>query len=94
MAGEREFLESLFGIKDEGRWVGSVHAYSLRSRGVVETSDEDRVKALLDKDFEGCGRPLKVRQLFLLENRITLAEILYNIIRSEYSKQSRVRKVV
>ncbi|GAA5872099.1 hypothetical protein JCM16303_000978 [Sporobolomyces ruberrimus] len=61
MAGEREFLESLFGIKDEGRWMGSVHAYSLRSRGVVETSDEDRVKSLLDKDFEGCGRPLKIR---------------------------------
>lgn len=61
MAGEREFLESLFGIKDEGRWVGSVHAYSLRARGVVEMSDEDRVKSLLDKDFEGCGRPLKVR---------------------------------
>lgn len=60
MAGEREFLESLFGIKDEGRWMGSVHAYSLRSRGVIETSDEDRVKTLLDKDFEGCGRPLKV----------------------------------
>ncbi|GAA6015725.1 hypothetical protein JCM11491_002459 [Sporobolomyces phaffii] len=61
MAGEREFLESLFGIKDEGRWVGSVHAYSLRSRGVAEASDEDRVKSLLDKDFEGCGRPLKIR---------------------------------
>ncbi|GAA5901349.1 Golgi transport complex subunit COG6 [Sporobolomyces salmoneus] len=61
MAGEREFLESLFGIKDEGRWVGSVHAYSLRSRGGVEMSDEDRVKTLLDKDFEGCGRPLKIR---------------------------------
>ena len=63
MAGEREFLESLFGIKDEGRWMGSVHAYSLRSRGVMETSDEDRVKTLLDKDFEGCGRPLKVSRI-------------------------------
>ncbi|GAA6064385.1 hypothetical protein JCM10212_002918 [Sporobolomyces blumeae] len=62
MAGEREFLESLFGIKDEGRWVGSVHAFSLRSRGsATDVSDEDRVKSLLDKDFEGCGRPLKIR---------------------------------
>ncbi|GAA5926667.1 Golgi transport complex subunit COG6 [Sporobolomyces koalae] len=62
MAGEREFLESLFGIKDEGRWVGSVHAFSLKSVGNgTQASDQDRVKSLLDKDFEGCGRPLRIR---------------------------------
>ncbi|GAA5919249.1 hypothetical protein JCM1841_006519 [Sporobolomyces salmonicolor] len=65
MAGEREFLESLFGVKEEGRWVGSVHGYStLRSRRADEIggeSDQERVKRLLDKDFEGCGRPLKIR---------------------------------
>lgn len=26
MAGEREFLESLFGVKEDGRWVGSVRS--------------------------------------------------------------------
>ncbi|GAA5912228.1 hypothetical protein JCM5296_005454 [Sporobolomyces johnsonii] len=65
MAGEREFLESLFGVKEEGRWVGSVHGYStLRRRqadGIEGESDQERVKRLLDKDFEGCGRPLKIR---------------------------------
>ncbi|GAA5821598.1 hypothetical protein JCM3770_005309 [Rhodotorula araucariae] len=71
MAGEREFLESLFGTKEDEkalRRVGEVHALSRHRRvktGLegVETarSDRDRVKKLLDKDFEGCGRPLKVR---------------------------------
>lgn len=94
MAGEREFLESLFGIKDEGRWVGSVHAYSLRSRGIaVETSDEDRVKSLLDKDFEGCGRPLKVRRFNsfagLRRSELTL---VCRHGRYECSRQSRVKR--
>lgn len=67
MAGEREFLESLFGVKEEGRMVGSVHGYSKHKRTATAVrvvrgeTDQDRVKRLLDKDFEGCGRPLKVR---------------------------------
>ncbi|GAA5834551.1 hypothetical protein JCM11251_007038 [Rhodosporidiobolus azoricus] len=68
MAGEREFLESLFGIKEEeGRRVGSVHPYSKHKRTATAVrvvqgdTDQDRVKRLLDKDFEGCGRPLKIR---------------------------------
>jgi hypothetical protein len=69
MAGEREFLESLFGIKEEGRMVGSVHRISKHKRTATAVrvvrgeTDQDRVKRLLDKDFEGCGRPLKVRPL-------------------------------
>lgn len=72
MAGEREFLESLFGTRGEdevgARRVGEVHALSRHRRvrtglegveGVV--TDRDRVKKLLDRDLEGCGRPLKVR---------------------------------
>ncbi|GAA5868756.1 hypothetical protein JCM8547_005368 [Rhodosporidiobolus lusitaniae] len=68
MAGEREFLESLFGVKEEeGRMVGAVHGYSRHRRTetavrvVRGETDRDRVKRLLDKDFEGCGRPLKIR---------------------------------
>ncbi|GAA5973964.1 hypothetical protein JCM11641_001246 [Rhodosporidiobolus odoratus] len=67
MAGEREFLESLFGVKEVGRIVGSVHGYSRHKRTATEVrvvrgeTDQDRVKRLLDRDFEGCGRPLKIR---------------------------------
>jgi hypothetical protein len=55
MAGEREFLESLFSVKADGRWVGSVRDMN---RG---GDDERRVRELLDKDVEGCARPFKVR---------------------------------
>lgn len=65
MAGEREFLESLFGIKDDGRWVGSVRELK-RSEDAGE--DELRLRRLLDKDLEGCGRPLKVGA-FLVQAR-------------------------
>ena len=70
MAGEREFLESLFGIKEDGRWVGSVRAL----KGSEDAGeDELRLRKLLDKDLEGCGRPLKVPffQLFLEESWLT-----------------------
>ncbi|KAK4704999.1 conserved oligomeric Golgi complex subunit 6, partial [Phenoliferia sp. Uapishka_3] len=58
MAGEREFLESLFGIKDDGRWVGSVREHK---RGEDAGEDELGLRRLLDKDLEACGRPLKIR---------------------------------
>lgn len=60
MAGEREFLESLFGIKDDGRWVGSVRVFNQEGRGGATDEDEKKLRRLLDKDLEGCGRPLKV----------------------------------
>ena len=60
MATERKFLESLFGIKEDGRWVGSVRVYKRKQGGSEEQDDEDRLRVLLDKDLEGCGRPLKV----------------------------------
>lgn len=62
MAGEREFLESLFGIQDDGRWVGSVRALK-KTENAGE--DELRLRKLLDRDLEGCGRPLKVRFVFI-----------------------------
>ena len=52
-AGEREFLESLFGVKVDGRMVGSV-----REQGVGE--EEELVREMLDRDLEGCCRPLRV----------------------------------
>ncbi|BGP27772.1 Golgi transport complex subunit 6 [Rhodotorula toruloides] len=72
MAGEREFLESLFGTKGDdekvARRVGEVHALSRHRRvktGVEGAekarTDWDRIKKLLDNDFEGCRRPLKIR---------------------------------
>ncbi|SCV74768.1 BQ2448_7797 [Microbotryum intermedium] len=77
-AGEREFLESLFGIAEDGRWVGSVRVQKKRSKrgdegaeagadsiGVKtlleQEDDETRLSKLLDRDMEGCARPLKMR---------------------------------
>ena len=68
MAGEREFLESLFGVKSDGRWVGSARPRYERpveaDRQLMRESDEDdegRIRNLLDRNLEGCGRPLKIR---------------------------------
>ncbi|ORY76293.1 oligomeric Golgi complex subunit 6 [Leucosporidium creatinivorum] len=70
MAGEREWLESLFGVKEDGRWVGSVRRWPAKDAkgegdSVKETGEEDeeRLRRLLDRDMEGCGRPLKIRVL-------------------------------
>lgn len=45
MAGEREFLESFFGIKEDGRWVGSVRSKAFSfitsaARCILEMRDE------------------------------------------------------
>lgn len=68
MAGEREFLESLFGLKEDGRWVGSVRVFASKagSGDIDVESDEMRLRKLLDRDLEGCGRPLKVSLFCLL----------------------------
>lgn len=68
MASEREFLESLFGMKESGRRVGAARP-SLSVDALSSTipqlndqpSDEARLRSLLDKNLEGCGRPLKIR---------------------------------
>ena len=63
MAGEREFLESLFSMKEDGRLPGSVRpAYKAPVKNDLEKQeDEGRVRALMDKNLEGAGRPLKLR---------------------------------
>lgn len=71
LAGEREFLESFFGMKDDGRWVGSIRRFKAVGSSAVggggtkeeieREEDEGRLRKLLDSDLEGCGRPLKIR---------------------------------
>lgn len=67
MAGEREFLESLFNVKADQRLPGSVRSNILHQRTQSTTdervADEASIRKLMDKDLEGCGRPLKVRIL-------------------------------
>jgi len=53
-ASENEFLESLFGVKEKRRMVGSTRA----PQGLDE--EDELVRDALDRDLEGLGRPLKV----------------------------------
>lgn len=68
MASEREFLESLFGMKESGRRVGAARPSlsaeipsSALPQLIDQPSDEARLRSLLDKNLEACGRPLKIR---------------------------------
>ncbi|CAE6537103.1 unnamed protein product [Rhizoctonia solani] len=54
MAGEREFLDGLFGIKAERRMVGSV-------REPKSGEEESWIRVLMDEDLEKLCTPLKVR---------------------------------
>ncbi|KAG8765755.1 Golgi transport complex subunit 6 [Ceratobasidium sp. 428] len=54
MAGEREFLDGLFGIKSERRMVGSV-------REPKSGEQEAWIRVLMDEDLEKLCTPLKVR---------------------------------
>lgn len=67
LAGEREFLESLFGVRDGSRWIGAVRHHrrmaSLARDPGEQAGEESMLRKLLDKDLEGCARPLKVRVL-------------------------------
>ncbi|KAI5122053.1 hypothetical protein M0805_006037 [Coniferiporia weirii] len=54
IAGEREFLEGLFGVKSDRRMVGSVRKF--------EDSEEEKwIRELMDKAFEKIRYPLKTR---------------------------------
>lgn len=72
LAGEREFLESLFGVKDDKRWVGAVrhHRRMVSLEAQQEFSAEAGLRRLLDRDMEGCGRPLKVRVLQTVRSQV------------------------
>lgn len=53
IAGEREFLDGLFGVKGDGRMVGSVRVFG-------NTEEEGCIRELMDKAFEKLRTPLKV----------------------------------
>lgn len=53
IAAEREFLESLFGIKSDGRMVGSVRKFE-------DNENEEWVKELMDAAMGKLCVPLKV----------------------------------
>lgn len=53
IAAEREFLESLFGIKSDGRMVGSVRKFETNE-------DEEWIKELMDAAMSKLCVPLKV----------------------------------
>jgi hypothetical protein len=90
-AGEREFLESLFGVGEDGRMVGSTRRFKGSVKGRVgrdgeeeldgrfggrkgkgrgllsdEEEKEELVREMMDRDLEGCCRPLRVSRPFLL----------------------------
>jgi hypothetical protein len=61
MAGEREFLEGLFGVVDEGRMVGSIRKLK---RG---SEVEDWMAQLMDEDLEKICMPLRVSYSYSIQ---------------------------
>ena len=55
IAAEREFLESLFSLKGDGRMVGSVRKFD-------GSEDEQKIQDVMNQAFEKLCSPLKVRQ--------------------------------
>lgn len=54
-AGEKEFLDGLFEIKDDGRMVGAIRVFDKE-----EKEEKSIVRELLDADLEKLCTPLKV----------------------------------
>jgi hypothetical protein len=54
IAAEREFLESLFGVKGDGRMVGSVRSFRV-------SEEEEWIKELMDSAVGKLCVPLKVQ---------------------------------
>jgi len=53
IAAEREFLESLFGVKSDGRMVGSVRKFN-------DNEEEEWIRELMDYGVGKLCNPLKV----------------------------------
>lgn len=53
IAGEREFLESLFSVRGDDRMVGSIRRFE-------QSEEEEWIRELMDKAFERLKSPLKV----------------------------------
>ncbi|KAJ2912469.1 hypothetical protein MD484_g7951, partial [Candolleomyces efflorescens] len=62
IAAEREFLESLFGVKGDGRMVGSVRSFAARKGGEAEEVEE-WIQELMDLAVVKLCVPLKNRVL-------------------------------
>jgi conserved oligomeric Golgi complex subunit 6 len=61
IAAEREFLEALFGLREDGRMVGSVRTFgNVSEEGGME---EEWIRELMDGAVGGICGPLKVFQL-------------------------------
>ncbi|CAH7673261.1 oligomeric Golgi complex subunit 6 [Phakopsora pachyrhizi] len=82
MASEHEFLESLFNVKSTGkrRMMGESRVFasaqsdhkSEEDKIITvnsEVEDWDRVLKLLDRNLEGCTRPLKIRVLQTIKSQ-------------------------
>ena len=54
IAAEREFLESLFGLKSDGRMVGSIRKFDSKDE------EEDWIRELMDLAVAKLCMPLKV----------------------------------
>ena len=65
MAGEREFLESLFSMSGDMRMVGSIR----QSR---DTEEEEYIRQLMDTDLEKLCMPLRVSDFALAKTHLQL----------------------
>lgn len=58
-AGEREFLDGIFEVENDGRMVGAVRTFDKAN----QKEEEDYIQELLDSDLEKLCTPLRVRVL-------------------------------
>jgi conserved oligomeric Golgi complex subunit 6 len=63
IAAEREFLESLFGVKGDGRMVGSIRTFRV-------SEEEEWIRELMDNAVGKLCVPLKVRTLAQLSGHV------------------------
>ena len=81
IAAEREFLESLFGIKGDGRMVGSVRTFRV-------TEEEEWISELMDSAMGKLCVPLKVEAL--ARASVPIADAL--VYRSVFSRLCDLRR--
>lgn len=83
IAAEREFLESLFGVRTDGRMVGSVRTFK-------DSAEEEWMSELMDAAVGKLCTPLKVHQY--LVHFMSLHTDVKMLDRSGYSRPSGHRK--
>jgi Conserved oligomeric complex COG6 len=81
IAAEREFLESLFGVKGDGRMVGSVRTFQV-------SEEEEWIKELMDSAVGKLCVPLKVGSLVHVS--VFVSDVF--LCRSVFSRQYDLRK--